>query len=336
MKKIYSLLFAMLLAFVGAGSANAQETYTEGYVSINSLNVGDIVCYGVTITGKDEMDYYGFYPSVTDMENFDGITTDEDEYTIGQNGLYGVMYSTYFDENSKFSFQGYNMNYGEYQFFLVQDGGDSGDDNPDKDLPEYPITAWGERNGKFYSTIMLGKNWTVPAGYTTYYVNENLELITYVVGGDIIKGSIAAANVPVIIESDNNDPLTIYTTTESSTGHANNNQLRGVLVNTPIPAEANVKFYKLAYNASHENLGFYWDNTTNDSGATINAQAHKAYLRVENAGSNYLSLRFEDTLTAIESVSTQAPAQSIYNLWGQRTNAQNGIVINGGKKMMVK
>ena len=116
------------------------------------------------------------------------------------------------------------------------------------------------------------------------------------------------------------------------------NLLRGVLVDTPVPAEPNVKYYKLSYNASHENLGFYWDGSTNDEGATIHAKAHKAYLRVEGSAgnSNYLALRFDDTITAIEAISAENESQNIYDLWGKRTNNQNGIVIKDGKKMLVK
>lgn len=308
----------MLLAFISAEGAWAQATIAAG-ATIDALDFDDgiILENGAIITDDYNMGVT-IYPTKADYDN---ETNGEDIVNFPFIVNNGVGYVTYLKD-------GWQACMIPLSFI---------DDSETEDIPNFEIKRWGKKNDKFYSTIVLGKNWIVPLECITYYIDENLTLRPYI-EGSASKGFVVKAGTPLIIESYNDTPITIYTTDETKVPSIGKNLLRGVLKDTRIPEENNVKFYKLSYNQEGKNLGFYWDGTTNDEGATINAKDHRAYLRVEgNSGSsNYLALRFDDTITAIEAISAENESQNIYDLWGKRTNNQNGIVIKDGKKMLVK
>lgn len=105
--------------------------------------------------------------------------------------------------------------------------------------------------------------------------------------------------------------------------------------------DADNLYYKLTLNAASEpgSAGFYWDKNS-DEGHSITVPAHKAYLKLSaSAGSNRAAYHFgsDDILTDIEAVETEADNAPVYNLQGQRVNAQKaGVYVKNGRKFIVK
>lgn len=327
MKKIYSLFLLMLFAIVGAGQAWAKEYKAEAYVAYSDLCIGDILHFGATIKNDDFadcfIDYFSSYEkfedglsATTQYYSYESFVVNEAIFITektGENFYHGEKVYKVVDKEVY-----HGDNYDEYYFSIVP-------------CVEAKCSVSGLSGTDYYGTFYSDKAWIVPEGVSAYTVSNNLLLNEIATEGEAV-----AARTAVILKGNTyNDYVAISNSTQSP---QEENLLCGVLVDTPIPAEPNVKYYKLSYNTNHENLGFYWDGSTNDEGATINAKAHKAYLRVEgNSGSsNYLALRFDDTITGVDAVSVENNSQNIYDLWGKHTNNQNGIVIMDGKKMFVK
>ena len=112
------------------------------------------------------------------------------------------------------------------------------------------------------------------------------------------------------------------------------------------------KYYKLSYNSSGENLGWYWGA---DGGAAFAIGAHKAWLALTDAqaaSAPYFSLDDNSTTSLREEVkvnSEQYATAQIYDLQGRKVNAQpnsqfsilnsqlkKGLYIVNGKKVVIK
>ena len=111
-----------------------------------------------------------------------------------------------------------------------------------------------------------------------------------------------------------------------------NNSLIGSLMGEYVsPAEG--KVYILS--KVGDTVGFYWDPTTNDEGASAYCAAGKAVLPVAGATSSSIVLRHGET-TQIEDV-TDVQENVCFDLMGRRvTMPESGIYIVNGKKMLVK
>lgn len=97
------------------------------------------------------------------------------------------------------------------------------------------------------------------------------------------------------------------------------------------------KYYKLSYNSSGENLGWYYGAT---DGAAFTIGAHKAWLALTNeqASATRFFLLEEDETTAISSLNHDPlNLNQIFDLRGRRvTQPKQGLYILNGKKLIVK
>lgn len=157
----------------------------------------------------------------------------------------------------------------------------------------------------------------VATGYTDEYVT--VEEVTGAVPantGLLIKGA-GSAEVPVA----------------ASATAPENNLLVAVAEETVVSKAEDGTNYVLAYNATADGyFGFYYINNTP---ATVGAGT--AYLHTPTALGAKLRIFMNDDATAITNVKTSKSDNIVYNLAGQRVNAQaKGIVIINGKKVMVK
>lgn len=101
------------------------------------------------------------------------------------------------------------------------------------------------------------------------------------------------------------------------------NALQGTLIAMPKPDNA------LVFNVKDDVPGFYGFN------GDVLAGFKAYYPYAGEAASNGIALRFDDTLTAIESAIETSKGNEIFDLQGRRVlNAKNGIFIQNGKKVV--
>lgn len=201
------------------------------------------------------------------------------------------------------------------------------------------ITLPGKSGGSYYGTYsnknsnvkitMDGKN---GVKVSTVTVSGGQLLKTECTGGLVAKGE----GVLICSPTSNVTVTNIYTDVEKN---ADNN-----LVATPFVAstdgEVGYKYYRMTYNNidAESGLGFYWGAA---NGAAFDVAAEgKAILKVseeKSSGAKGFSFIWDDT-NAIRDIEV-APVDSnaIYNMQGQRVNANaKGLLIKNGKKYISK
>lgn len=356
MKKFYSLLFIMLLAFVGAESAWGQLSLEDGaryYLKYGTQYVFKDVGYGgiaALTADKDEASKF-------DIETSWMGTT----FTANEGALSVDVFNCLFDtepegfivegNNDSFSIQYFSNNlYITIEMDMLSVSGDSPDSNwriekvsnssdldPGTTTPtSYQVNILGQGEDGYYGTFYADKACEIPEGYTAYVVssvsNGAVEL-NHIVSGNDVKGNVLAANTPVIIKG--NQGTIELPVSKSNGSSASTNLLAGSLENGS-DNEAGFYYYKLAYNSEGTKLGFYWEAGT--GGTSISTHPNKAYLKVpiSQAGSNALSFRFVDEPTGIKPVCANQN-ETIYNLQGQIVKGNvSGVYVKSGKKYIVK
>ena len=195
--------------------------------------------------------------------------------------------------------------------------------------PVYNITVSTSGYATFYSSEHA---YTMPAGLTGFAATNpsagKITLKPAYSAGDVVPAGVA------LVLKGSADDYTLAWTTGGVAPAAN--LLKGT--DTDATTTGADKYYKLSYDSTGENLGFYWATA---EGAAFTNGAHKAYLALTDAqASSVKGFRLDfDEATGINGIT---PALSkgegvIYNLNGQRVNSlQKGINIVGGKKVLVK
>jgi hypothetical protein len=194
-------------------------------------------------------------------------------------------------------------------------------------------------DGAYYSSVYYSdKALKVPA---------DVECLTYkVVDGALTvsktysAGDVIPADEAVVIKASASASGTVtFPVTLATADKDTESMLLGVDEAETID-EAGYKYYKLTLNAAKEagTAGFYFDKNVTD-GSTINAAAHKCYLRVPvdqtNGAKGFVFGEETDGIGHIEM--GQTSNAEIYNLSGQRVNkAQKGIYIVNGKKVVIR
>ncbi len=188
-------------------------------------------------------------------------------------------------------------------------------------------------DNEHYATLYHGNNLIVPAGVVAQTVAVSSEGVLTVTDiaeeGDVIP---ALTGVLLYAAESNNTSYT-FTGTSDAAESVGTNNLTGVLTNQTV-IETGYVFYKLADGA--DGLGFYYDV---NGGASINANAGKAFLRVPAANAhNIRGFVLNGAVTGIGDVATQQQiTEPAYDLQGRRVNTpKNGLYIVNGKKVLVK
>ena len=190
-----------------------------------------------------------------------------------------------------------------------------------------------------YATLYLDYNAVVPAGLRVYYA-EKIE------GESLLMeriNDVIPANTGVIVTG----AAGTYTFDQAfeEVAAIENNLFRGTVKESYITPEKNTLYYVLSIVDGV--VGMYYDELT---GGTFKNNAHKAYLPIftgeslgifdttVNAPDVQLSNRYTFNfggITAVESITTTASDEAIYNLNGQRVeNPTKGIYIVNGKKVI--
>ena len=190
-----------------------------------------------------------------------------------------------------------------------------------------------------YATLYLDYNAVVPAGLRVYYA-EKIEGETLLMEriNDVIP-----ANTGVIVTG----AAGTYKFDQAfeEVAAIENNLFRGTVKESYITPEKGTKYYVLSMVDGV--VGMYLDEL---AGGTFKNNAHKAYLPIftgesfdifdttVNAPDVQLSNRYTFNfggITAVESITTTASDEAIYNLNGQRVeNPTKGIYIVNGKKVI--
>ena len=181
-----------------------------------------------------------------------------------------------------------------------------------------------------YATLYHGTNLKIPSGVVAKTVTVNDEGILTVedISGDVIP---ALTGVLLYAAESDNTEYTFNGTDDSSLDITDNN-LTGVLTNQTVSEDGYV-FFKLA--DGDDGLGFYYDY---EGGASINAKAGKAFLRVSNEQAQGIrGFVLSDAKTGVAELTMQKKQREAYDLQGRRVSTpKNGLYIINGKKVFVK
>ena len=148
-----------------------------------------------------------------------------------------------------------------------------------------------------------------------------------------IEGGEYRAGEGILIHGDSSmEGMTIIVPLQKYQGAADatytDNKLVGLLEDTLVPGGPTV--YRFGYSPAADRVGFMQSN------ADFNLSAGKAYLRLDDAGANFIPL-FD--ATRIEGLSTDKPDTTapMYNTAGQRVDSSyHGLVLQNGKKFILK
>jgi hypothetical protein len=187
-----------------------------------------------------------------------------------------------------------------------------------------------------YATYYTDKDFIMPdntVGGIVKNINNNAITIDYIYK----SGDVVPAGTGLILKGKYGISNYALPSTSNTVEAPTTNYLKGTTTTTDITAKSGYLYYKLSYDSTGKNLGFYWG--ASDGGSFTNS-AHKAYLEIPVSGSSpakFLSL--DTTSTDINSVQTtneqKTDTDAIYNLQGQRVSKDyHGIVIMNGKKRM--
>lgn len=209
-----------------------------------------------------------------------------------------------------------------------------------KTLQPYGCAATFAKEG--YSTYYDGQyDLTLPAGMKAYVVTgtESGSTLTYVkiADGDDDENKTVPAGTAVLLQAApaaSSHTIPISAITIGASAYTGGNLLHGS--DTYTYTSDGEKYYKLSYNSSGTDLGWYYGAL---GGATFFSQPHKAWLALP-AGQvkEFLGLPEEDDADAIRTIDNGQliiDNEAIFNLAGQRINKmQRGINIVNGKKIL--
>lgn len=193
-----------------------------------------------------------------------------------------------------------------------------------------------------YATYYTSNAYTMPEGVTGYTVTGN-EGSTLILNEAYAAKSVVPAKTALLLKGEEGKYYTIAT--ESEKAAPADNKLHGSdATETTHVDGTDVKYYKLSYNVSGEELGFYWGS---ENGAAFQNAAHKAYLALDGAtllsqkrGFSIADLTQGITTGINDAVSTESAAKTIFDLNGRRVNTLRGVAkglyIVNGKKVLVK
>jgi len=197
---------------------------------------------------------------------------------------------------------------------------------------DYKLTVSASGYATYYDSNIA---YTMPAGLTGFVAtNPSAGKIT--LKPAYSAGDVVPAGVALVLKGSADDYTLAWTTGGTA---PTENLLKGT--DAAATTTGGDKYYKLSYDSTGENLGFYW---AEDDGAEFTNGAHKAYLALTDAqASSVKGFRLDfDEATGITELTestekTEGTEGVIYNLNGQRVNSlQKGINIVNGKKVLVK
>ncbi len=196
------------------------------------------------------------------------------------------------------------------------------------------LKAEDKETETFYATYYSEEALRLPEGLEAGIITNAAENGTLTVDYRYTDGATIPAKTAVILRSTTTEH-TLAATTSTETA-PEGNLLHGAdavdAAGFTYVEGTNVKYYILTSSATKK-LGFYW---AAPNGAAVTYQAPYAFLAIDGA-SAVNGLFFGGETTGIEGVEAENDTQAIFDLSGRRVqNAQKGIYIVNGKKVLVK
>lgn len=350
MKKIYSLLFAIVLAFVGTASAWAQTEYKSGdEVDVATLQVGDILSNGTIILNASGsfVDYFVNEAAYEKLEfaKWDEISTNHHELSK----VYGDKYRV-----------AEVADYGDYcEIYLI--GMHENTPEPEKieltlsENTEISEELRQEIHNKQYDKVTLARTlyadtwstFTVPFNMTSEQLKANFgdDVAVKSYNGVSVNGENCSlafktqteihAGVPYMIKTTKDvhsievENVTVLVQLQESTRSDNST----TIVFKPVLS-------KIAYAPSNSyvisNNAFYYVGA-----ALVPIKGYRGYFTIENSALSNMALSFnfeEYEPTDINSTSIDCDINTVYDLQGRRVKSlkQNQLYIQNGRKMIIK
>ena len=322
--KVVKFVSASISDTVGGMNAPTLTFDNEVLVTSNYLEDGDVTLY----KGSTQVDLEGLY--------YVYIQSSGNRVDVW---IYNSSYNTFWP-----------LEAGDYTLRIAGKYFTSATGNPytEAEYIEVPFTVTApadlaisaESEGQYYATYYDGShNWIVPAGVTAYWVSgvdgTSVTLEVAAEAGEIVNSTVA-----VLLVSDEAITAPLAYTSEYGNDYYYDSLLRGASQDQLVQNSSwgdQYTFYMLSKKDGV--VGFYWDPATEDEGATLNAKAHKAYLRVpvETPAASQLRINFGGETTGIDAIATES-VESIFNLQGQRViaPAKGSVYVKNGKKVIVK
>lgn len=270
----------------------------------------------------------------------------------GKNGVDGT-YATV--QSCGSSYTGTDINFGtnDYNMFKISVGSERtvkftkmtvtySDVNYSGYCTTFPTVTISITTPEGYSTFVSGQNVVMPTalkGSAAIFNGEDISL-----AWEYPAGSVVPANTPILVKGEDGvkDYKTSITSNEGTAAPGDNrlfaNTTSSAMDASAIATDAAL-FYTLSYNKNHEELGFYWRNST---GASFSVPTGKVFLavpaKIDGASPKMAFVLTDDGATSIDAIKVMNTENNVmYNLAGQRVNANaKGIVIKNGKKMLNK
>jgi len=180
----------------------------------------------------------------------------------------------------------------------------------------------------------------LPEGMKAKVVTENgSETLEYAtIAGEDTGTNVVPAGTAVLLQiaaAETPSEQPIFLAEPSVAAYAGTNLLKGSDVEATTTGGG--VYYKLSYNTSGKNIGWYWGAA---NGAAFTSGAHKAYLVLPASGARFLGLPgFEET-TGIVDVNREATGNdSWYTVDGKKLDQQptrKGLYIQNGVKVVIK
>ena len=192
---------------------------------------------------------------------------------------------------------------------------------------------------------------TLPAGMKARIVTANCNdgtlMYETIADGDLTEATTAAvpASTPVMLQvapAEAAQAIEMTLSAPEAEAVTQTNYLHGSNVaKTTDGGDAGAKYYKLTYNQSGENIGWYWGA---EDGAKFKSAANKAWLALPaSAGAQeFFGLPGDDETTEITTLNVEHGTlndDSWYSLDGRKLNGkptQKGVYIYKGKKIVIK
>lgn len=190
-----------------------------------------------------------------------------------------------------------------------------------------------------YGTFFTNQAYTMPEGLTGSVVSlddDGKIVLTeaYAAGEIVPKETALLISTTANFTGTRDYPIT-YTT--GGTAPTEPNLLKGTMTANGMTVGKNYKFYRLTMHNGSQ-LGFWWGA---ENGGAFKPGANKAYLAIsqQTTGTqtqNFIGINPGEE-NGIETVSTTASDQNVYDLQGRRVaQPQKGLYIVNGKKVVIK
>lgn len=309
-----------------------------GFYRIKSVSKNKYVCSTPVADGRQSLvdnaddETTVFYLSADNrLTNSIGVNLNKDTRPDGNN--LGTTFEFLINNNGYYMIKSTERTEPLYPHY---DGGDllsydfSGGTYADKLVDAWTLESVTETADQPVITKVMAADYATIAAPVALNVPADVTAYTVKVEGEVAKltelSGVIPAGVPAVIKGTKGTTYKFTFAPDAST--ENNTDLRGVYVETEIPAETTA--YVLA--KGNQGVGFYLLDATDRTLA-----ANKAYL-VLPAGAENVKAFILNTgdLTGIESVATGAEAEEYYDLQGRRvTKPTKGIyVTKSGKKVI--